>query len=321
LAALAVVVRLADPVRTTRLWREQSLPAALVIAAMIAMQPVRTDLWLGQVNLVLAAMVMYDLLGARSRRWRGVLVGVAAAIKLTPAIFVLFLLLRGRYREAGNAVAGFLAATGLAAVLLPHDTVRYWTATLWHGNGLGSVERDANKSLLGVADRLLGPAGTPVWAALVVPIALAGLAIAARVADTGRESYALGIVGVTGCLVSPASWSHHWVWFIPCLAGAATAARSRGRATQLAVALGALYFVVATQLTSPAAREFEIVRLADANMYLIAGVALLGFAAAEVRGAADATPSRALRSRRSARTRPAWRSVAGVADPARTASR
>jgi hypothetical protein len=123
------------------------------------------------------------------------------------------------------------------------------------------------------------------------------------VSDTGREPYALGLVGVTGCLVSPVSWSHHWVWFIPCLAGAATAAASRGRPAKPAVALGALYFVVATQLTSPAMRRHEVVHLLDAYMYFLAGVALLGFAAFEARGAAAGPASVAAAGLSSSRAR------------------
>jgi alpha-1,2-mannosyltransferase len=250
------------------------------------------NLWLGQVNLILTAMIMLDLLGTRPSRWRGVLLGIAAAVKLTPGVFVLYLLVRRRWREAGNAVAAFVAATGLAAAVLPSGSWKYWTDILWHGTGVGtSLNRHDNKSVLGVADRLFGSAGGPVWAVLVIPVAIAGLWVATLVSDTGREAYALGLVGVTGCLVSPVSWPHHWIWLIPALAGAAHAAATRGWPTRIAVAVGALYFVPATQLGSATLQQNIVVRAIDENSYLVVAVALLAFAAVESRQASRASRS------------------------------
>jgi alpha-1,2-mannosyltransferase len=116
------------------------------------------------------------------------------------------------------------------------------------------------------------------------------------VSETGREAYALGLVGVTGCLISPVSWPHHWIWLIPALAGAARAAATRGWPTKIAVAVGALYFVPATQLGSARLQQNAVVRAIDENTYLVVAVALLAFAAVESR--------RALRVSRSSRAEP-----------------
>src|SRR5581483_12201814 len=58
------------------------------------LQPVRETLTFGQINLVLALLVLADLLvlAPRGSRLTGVGIGLAAAIKLTPAVFILYLL-------------------------------------------------------------------------------------------------------------------------------------------------------------------------------------------------------------------------------------
>src|SRR5206468_2387725 len=107
-------------------------PALLTMAAVAVatwLDPVRTTLYLGQINVVLLALIVGDLLGTpgrRESRWRGVGLGIAAAIKLTPLLFVVYLLLVGRVRAAATAVGTFLAAVAIGFLVAPADSVAYW---------------------------------------------------------------------------------------------------------------------------------------------------------------------------------------------------
>lgn len=280
LVGLGVVVELSDPGRMRRLYRHPSAAALMITVAMLACQPVRNTFTNGQINLVLAAMVMYDLLGARGGRSRGTLIGIATAIKLTPGLFIVYLLVRRRYREAANSVVAFIAVTGATWLVLPHDSQQFWTKNLYNGAGIGDISRPSNQSILGVTQRLVGAStATPIWAVLVLPVTVVGLAIAARVATAGQERFAVGIVGITSCLVSPVSWNHHWVWFVPVLAGLAAVADARGRPATLWTCGLAAFLVVITVFPQAELTRPTVVRLAVNNAYAVAAVVSLGLAA------------------------------------------
>ena len=189
---------------------------AMCIAVLLVAQPVTATFCYGQINLLLAAAVMVDLLVLRN----GVLVGLATAMKLTPGLFIVYLLALGRVREAAVAAATFAASIGLGLIVTPSAASHYWTHTVLDGSGIGPLDRPGNQSLRGLAERVAGVGGgTVVWAILVVPTALLGIALARAVARSGQEVLAAGIAGVTACIVSPMSWTHHWVWIIPVAGG------------------------------------------------------------------------------------------------------
>ncbi len=208
--------------------------AALLIVALAASSPVRETLWNGQINLVLMALVLADVLNVTSPRWRGALVGLAAAIKLTPALFIVYLALRGRTRDALRASGAFLAATAVAALVLPQDSFRFWTKEVFTGSGIGDLARVSDQSLHGLV--LRGSDSTLAWLIVVVPTVLAGLYLAVAAGRAGREGLAAGVVGVLGCLISPVSWVHHWVLVLPCLGGLAGTVRSSHERRMIAVA-------------------------------------------------------------------------------------
>jgi len=211
LASLVVLVVAAG--RALGMGRSEVLVAAMLS---LALEPVLRTLRLGQINLVLAALVGLDCLLVRSRR-RGVLTGVAAGIKLTPAIFIGYHLLRRDWRAAGRSVvAGGLTvlAGGVAA---PRASWRFWTR-LWFDPGhVGGVAYVDNQSLFGVLVRVFRSEHPPQFWVLVVDdavLALGGLATR-RQLHAGQPLAAVTSVGFTGLLVSPISWSHHWVWLVP----------------------------------------------------------------------------------------------------------
>ncbi|MFC5993065.1 glycosyltransferase 87 family protein [Pseudonocardia hispaniensis] len=211
-----------------------ALPAALLL------EPVRQTFEFGQINLVLMALVALDCLVARPRWPRGLLVGIAAAIKLTPAVFVLYFLLRRDLRSAVVAVVTGAAATGLGFLVDPAASARYWLGG--PASGISGSVFYTNETIEAVLARmgLTGAALTTGW--LVVAAVLLVLAIpVGRIADA---PLALVTVAGLGLLVSPTSWSHHWVWIAPALvvtAGHALRHRSPGWTAATGVLLVAFY--------------------------------------------------------------------------------
>jgi alpha-1,2-mannosyltransferase len=208
----------------------------LFTAVTLWLEPVQQTLAFGQINLLLMLIIVADLVQPDRRWWKGVGVGVAAGLKLTPLIFVLYLLLTRRYRAAGVAAATFAATILGSFVLLPRAARWFWLDRLFLDSGrVGNVAYIGNQSLYGATLRLIGHgAAHPYWLANVVVIGGCGLTLAALAAWHGQDLAGLLLCALTGLLVSPVSWSHHWVWVAPMLAGLAefarrTAARHPGR--------------------------------------------------------------------------------------------
>ncbi|GAA2335620.1 glycosyltransferase 87 family protein [Streptomyces kunmingensis] len=203
--------------------------ALWVAAGAVWCEPVWTTLRYGQVNLLLAVLVLWDLTRRPGHRWAGVGIGAAAAIKLTPALFVVFLLCtgitlaatgRGSWRpwvrHACVAGCAFTAATALAAVVLPHDSRRFWTRMVFEASRVGHAEDTANQSLRGVLARLLHTGDpSPWWVPAAAVTGAVGLTVAVVAAVRGRRAEAVVACATTALLVSPVSWSHHWVWCVP----------------------------------------------------------------------------------------------------------
>jgi alpha-1,2-mannosyltransferase len=202
------------------------LGATLLTAAVVFWsEPVLRTIYLGQINLVLMALIIWDLCQpSEGRWWKGAATGVAAGIKLVPLIFIPYLLLTRRFREAAMACAGFVVTVVLGFAVLPGDSVTWW----FHGvftqsHRTGFIGWAGNQSLSALATRLTGSvhAGVPPWLVLAVLFGVAGLACAAMLYRAGHPMPALLLTELTGDLISPISWDHHWVWFAPGVAVAA----------------------------------------------------------------------------------------------------
>jgi alpha-1,2-mannosyltransferase len=192
----------------------------LALPVVFLTEPVRDTMGFGQVNLFIAALVFTDVVGVqRGRRWAGIGIGLAAAVKLTPAIFVLYLVLTRRWRPAAVAVATFLVATVGAFALAPGTSSRFWGSTVWEISRVGSLDNPNNHSLLGVLARLAYPAdpSRPVWLLLAGGVLVLGMWRAVCAARRGDELVGTTLTGLTGCLVSPISWGHHLVWVVPAI--------------------------------------------------------------------------------------------------------
>jgi len=193
----------------------------LGIAVVLAVEPIRTTLGYGQVNTMLMALVVADLLPDppehRRRIPQGILIGLAAAIKLTPALFVIFMFLIGKRRAAITAVISFAVFTGIGAILLFRETVVFFSGLSGGDTRTASPLYAGNQSLLGVFFRLGDSSRTTTLLGLAVAgvLAVLGCLVAAHWWRSGERVFAIAIVGLTTCLASPLSWTHHYVWILP----------------------------------------------------------------------------------------------------------
>lgn len=225
--SLALVVRITigalpqrpAPGALPRWWASPARSTLIFTLLFLLLEPVWRTIFLGQINLVLMAMVMVDVLviSARNSRWGGILVGIAAAVKLTPMIFVAHLLFTGRWRDALRALGTFAALQGLMFLIIPGDTARYWTQTLPDTGRIGPVHWVGNQSLTGLLNRLtdLAPWASNAALGLGALLGLPALWLVIRLHRRGQALPALLVSAFYALLVSPISWSHHWVWAAP----------------------------------------------------------------------------------------------------------
>ncbi|RJQ72743.1 DUF2029 domain-containing protein [Pseudonocardiaceae bacterium YIM PH 21723] len=197
--------------------RDLTLLSVALLGPLFWLEPARSTVWLGQINLLLLVLLLWDLIRRDGQRWQGVLVGVAAGIKLTPAIFIGYLLLTGRFRAAGNALLGLVATIGIGFLLLPKDSLAYWGGTFVAADRVGSITDPRNQSLAGAVARAVGwaPEQRFGWLLGAVLLGAVGLGLAVLAHRRGHHLLGLVLCGLTSTVVAPFSWHHHWVWFVP----------------------------------------------------------------------------------------------------------
>ncbi len=250
-----------------------------VTALALLTWPVAYTLRLGEVNLIVAALVGADLLRRHDgHRGQGIATGLAAGIKLTPLIFVVYLLITGRVRAAATAAAAFAATIAVGTVLLPSPSRVFWLdGVFYNQNRIGDPANPSDQSLSGAMARLggsLDPGGR-WWVVAALLTGLAGITVAAWAHRRGRR-----LAGVTGCaltglLVSPFSWTHHWVWAGPLLVAlAAKAWQRRSACYALAAMTAAAVFARRTPLFWPG-HPPGFVRLLEGDRYVLFGLAVL----------------------------------------------
>jgi len=225
--------------------RLRSVVFAVVFAACAYLFPLRDEMRFGQVDMVLLAMSLADCAASAPRWPRGALVGLATAIKLVPGVFIVYLWLSGRRRAAVTAAVAALAWTAGAWLVLPRDSVTYWTSVIFQPGRLGSNSGTSNQSLRGMLlrDFLPGQAPGAVWAALALAVAVAGFAVARRLVRQSREMEAIAVTALLGVLLSPVSWIHHFLVVVVVI-GAILADGRSGR--RVAIAAGTAVFFALT---------------------------------------------------------------------------
>ncbi|WP_371794676.1 glycosyltransferase 87 family protein [Streptomyces sp. NBC_01718] len=210
LSAAASVLLLRGPLHELPLGRGGLVATACLF---VMLEPVRDTFSLGQVNLLLMALVYAD--GGRGR-FAGVGIGLATAFKLTPGIFIGYLLLTGRRRAAAVATGTALAATAIGVLAAPRASWVFWTRALWDTHRVGALDYVSNQSLQGALARL--GAARPVWVMAVLAVLVLWAYRVRRATAAGDDEAGMALTGLAACLVSPVTWVHHLVWAVPALA-------------------------------------------------------------------------------------------------------
>ncbi|MDI1465860.1 glycosyltransferase 87 family protein [Catellatospora sp. KI3] len=243
-ACAALVYWLVDPIAREHGW-SRWFSFGLGACALAMLQPARDTVSFGQVNLLLVALVWADVQllargAGRFGRWAGVGIGLAAAVKLTPAVFIVLLLLAGRRRAAATAAATAAAATAVAALVAPAPSLAFWTGALWQTSRVGDLAYISNQSLLGALARLRDtPPDRVVWLVAVVAVLVLWAWRVRRAARAGDLAGGFALTGLVACLVSPITWVHHLVWAVPALAVTVRVALSRPAARRRRLLWGA----------------------------------------------------------------------------------
>lgn len=202
----------ADP----RLWL---LAIAFSLVA-VDIEAVRGTLWQGQVNLVLMALIVWDLTRPPSARLRGWSVGIAAGVKLTAVIFVPYLFFTRQWRAGFTALGAALATVAITWCALPVDSTDYWLRAVFQTDRIGPLTHPGNFSFGGILATLVAPAPMPKlwWTVAIGAAAILGFVAAQRAQRCGLPLLAITLVGLLSCAVPPLAWGHHWVWTVPLLA-------------------------------------------------------------------------------------------------------
>ncbi len=266
--------------------------ALAVAAAAIFLEPVYTTVAFGQVNILLTVLVLVDLTLPADSAVKGVATGIAAGIKLYPLIFVLYLAATRRFRAAVVAVGTYAATIAIGYAVVPSASEFYYgDLTFLHASRIGRYSNDWNESLLGAVARTIGREPGTRWLILVVLVGIAGLALAAQAGRRGDDATGYGLCAVTALLVTPISWTHHWVMAVPALMLAALAAwRKRHESPARARLWLAVIGILTVFLWSGLARHQPRLSVrqqlhlsafwqVDSEVYVIAGIAALAIAA------------------------------------------
>ena len=255
--------------------------------------PVQQTLGLGQVNVMLMLIILADLSLPDDAWPKGIGVGLAAGFKLTPLIFIAYLLLTRRLRAAAVSLGTFALTITGSLILLPSQARQYWFDGLFlDSNRTGNNAYVGNQSLHGALARLVGDTSASElrWAAVPVLVGIAGLVLAAWWSRRGYEMIGILTCALTGLLVSPISWDHHWVWAAPALlvaveiaAGLQTSLKSRWRwaAWPCLAVLAAPFFTVPQNLVHARVVQghgAQGIQLLTGNLYVITGLIVLGLA-------------------------------------------
>ncbi len=219
-------------------WAVPALFAVLTVAGMYLM-PIRDQVRFGQVDIILVMLCLVDCVARRPWWPRGMLIGLATAVKLTPGVFLIYLLITGFGRDGlpeqrrtfSIAALTTLLLTVLPFLVIPHDAGAFWFSALLDSDRVGSNTSTTNQSIRGMLLRLYLPGWLTslLWLALVAAIAWYGFRHARRALRDGDQMTAVALTGLMAVLISPVAWIHHLAWMIvvlAALAGHATATAS-----------------------------------------------------------------------------------------------
>ena len=301
IAVLAALIYLSIRIVVPRLPPKRVLQLALLLLLpALTLNPVFNTIGLGQINLVLCLLITWDLatdrrIGSRTLPL-GVATGLAAAIKLTPLIFVPYLIMTRRARGARNAAITFAVCEAIAFLITPGDSWTYWTKDVLNSKRAGALLYTSDQNLSSVLQGLHhGPVPPSVLVPTLVLTGVGGMALAAWAHR--RSSVVLGLLvcATTGLIISPITWVHHMVWVVPVIIWLAAGA-DRPRRGPLLAGFTVVLFVAAPIWWVP--RSWKVTnhapelhqnhwQLLAGNSFLFAMLAFLGGVAVMLIGRSD----------------------------------
>jgi alpha-1,2-mannosyltransferase len=282
-AALGVTIYLS----TRRLYPTSDRYHAVVISgcalpAALWLEPVRETIGFGQINLILMVLVTADCLVEKPRWPRGLLIGLAAAIKLTPAVFLLYFLVRKDIRAAVVTIISGGLATAVGFTVLPKESMRYWFGGFAGAAGVSGSPYANNQTIKAALVRLSLPlpVQSGLWLLAGTVVLVAAVVGVRRAVSHSNAVLAMVITGAAGLLLSPTSWSHHWVWIVPALLAMvieSVRTRSRGWTAASVVTLCTYYASLHNFLPKGNGRELAWSPSAHllGNSYLLVTLVLL----------------------------------------------
>lgn len=245
---IALIWRVALPADAWTLvperWRDRRIVVLAALTALsLLLEPVWQTIQFGQINLLLTAMILLDLVRPAGAKWRGFWVGVTIGVKLTPLPFLAFLLITKQWRAFRNAVLGLVATMAIGFAVVPNQSWEYWTVVIRNANRVGGLAYTANQSFMGFLSRLGDEASwvRPVWFLLSAIFGLLVLWLARKYWLADERVTAISVMALAVLYASPVSWSHHWVWIIP-LGISLIRAVQREWGTRVALVTGVLWY-------------------------------------------------------------------------------
>jgi alpha-1,2-mannosyltransferase len=165
-------------------------------------------------------------------------------------VFLLYFLLRRDNRAMLTSIASFVGATVAGFALAWRDSWQYWSDTVRNTDRIGAASLNTNQNVAGTLARLgLNDQQRflPWVAACLIVLALTVWA-ARRVLRAGEPTLAVICIALFGLVVSPVSWSHHWVWMLPTVSVTAVLAWRRRNAALAAVCAAGVAVMVWTPI-------------------------------------------------------------------------
>jgi alpha-1,2-mannosyltransferase len=211
-AALTVTVCYAFREAIVRAGRWAPVAVGGLVGATAYMMPVSDQIRFGQVDLFLVALCVADC-ATRSPRWpRGLLVGLATAIKLVPGVFLVYLWITGRRKAAVTAAVAAASATLAAFAVLPGESIDFWFGALLDSDRVGANNGTTNQAIRAVLLRMYLPDAitTVLWLLCVAVLAYFGF----RWARRAPEIVGIAITGLLAVALSPVAWIHHLAWLV-----------------------------------------------------------------------------------------------------------
>jgi hypothetical protein len=224
-ATLAAVVALA-PTALRPVADRIGVP--LTVAVLLVSVPVRSHFHFGQINAFLVLLVAMDLLGRQRDRLAGLGLGLATALKLTPAMYLPWLLVTGQRSRLVRTVAWAAGVTLVGLLLLWPSSLPYLTDASHDTARFGRNDIPGNQSVRGMLLRALpDPTAERIWVVAALVLVAVGTYQAWRCERAGNRLAAVGVIAALSVAVSPISWVHHLVWLALPIAALAAAGRWR----------------------------------------------------------------------------------------------